>query len=113
MDSVAYRPCDVRARELLGARRSTVFAPPARYMLPAAGDYEAIRKPVGAERETNPAAKGLSAQAAGITAKVAEVDAWVRAHPDSERWLFECHRGEERYRLLMPSYRSPGSRIAV
>jgi hypothetical protein len=41
------------------------------------------------------------------------VDAWVRAHPDSERWLFECHRGEERYRLLMPSYRSPGSRIAV
>jgi predicted RNase H-like nuclease len=43
-DSVAYRPCDVRARELLGRRRSTVFALPARYMRAAAGDQEAIRK---------------------------------------------------------------------
>src|SRR3954454_15543106 len=41
LDSFAYRPCDVAARKLLKARASTVFAPPARYMLPAAGYYAA------------------------------------------------------------------------
>jgi predicted RNase H-like nuclease len=91
LDSVAFRPCDRAARRLLGTRASTVFAPPARYMLPAAGDYAAIRRLVAEERETNPQAKGLSAQAAGIAAKVREVDDWVRAHPGCERRLFECH----------------------
>jgi predicted RNase H-like nuclease len=90
-DSVAFRRCDLAARRLLRARASTVFAPPARYMLRAAGDYAAIRRLVAEEREHNPQAKSLSAQAAGIAAKVREVDDWVRAHPDSERWLFECH----------------------
>jgi predicted RNase H-like nuclease len=90
-DSVAFRRCDLAARRLLGRRASTVFAPPARYMLPAAGDYPAIRRLVAEERERNPQAKGLSAQAAGIAARVREVDDWVRAHRDSERWLFECH----------------------
>jgi predicted RNase H-like nuclease len=90
-DSVAFRACDRAARRLLGRRASTVFAPPARYMLPAAGDYPAIRRLVADERERNPEAKGLSAQAAGIAAKVREVGDWVRANPDSERWLFECH----------------------
>jgi predicted RNase H-like nuclease len=60
-------------------------------MLPAAGDYPAIRALVDELRQTNPAAKSLSAQAAGITKKVREVDSWVRAHRDSEQWLFECH----------------------
>jgi predicted RNase H-like nuclease len=91
LDSVGFRPCDVAARRLLGRRASTVFAPPARYMLAAAGDYGAIRALVADERQRNPAAKGLSAQSAGIAPKVREVDEWVRAHPDSERWLFECH----------------------
>ena len=90
-DSVAFRPCDRAARRLLGSRASTVFAPPARYMLRAAGDYAAIRRLVAEERERNPEAKGLSAQAAGIAAKVREVDDWVREHPAAERWLFECH----------------------
>jgi predicted RNase H-like nuclease len=85
------RPCDVAARRLLGRRASTVFAPPARYLLPAAGDYAAMRAIVARERRSNPAAKGVSAQSAGIARKVREVDEWVRAHPDSERWLFECH----------------------
>jgi predicted RNase H-like nuclease len=91
LDSVDFRPCDVAARRLLGRRASTVFAPPARYMLAAAGDYGAIRALVADERRWNPAAKGLSAQSAGIAPKVREVDDWVRAHPDSERWLYECH----------------------
>lgn len=90
-DSVEFRACDLAARKMLKDRASSVFAPPARSMLPAAGDYPAIRALVETERQTNPAAKSLSAQAAGITAKVAEVDAFVRAHPDSESWLFECH----------------------
>jgi predicted RNase H-like nuclease len=91
LDSVAFRPCDVAARRLLKRRASSVFAPPARYMLAAAGDYGAIRALVEQERKTTPAAKSLSAQAAGIAPKVREVDDWVRAQPDSERWLFECH----------------------
>lgn len=91
LDSVGFRPCDIAARRLLGRRSSTVFAPPARYQLAAAGDYAAIRALVAAERRTNPAAKGLSAQSAGIARKVREVDEFVRDHPDSERWLFECH----------------------
>jgi predicted RNase H-like nuclease len=91
LDSVDYRPCDLEARGLLGDRRNSVFAPPARYMLAVADDYDAICRLVDRERETNPAAKGLSPYAAGITPKVAEVDDWVRAHRDSEEWLFECH----------------------
>jgi predicted RNase H-like nuclease len=91
LDSVDFRPCDVAARDILGKRRNAVFAPPARYMLDAAGDYPRIRKLVEAERERNPKAKGLSAQAAGLTTKVAEVDAFMRADKGREEWLFECH----------------------
>jgi predicted RNase H-like nuclease len=91
LNSVDFRPCDVAARRMLKQRANAVFAPPARYMLAAAGDYSAIRALVEEERKSTPAAKSLSAQAAGITMKVREVDDWVRAHPGSERWLFECH----------------------
>jgi len=91
LDSVDFRPCDLAARKLLRARASAVFAPPARYMLDATGDYSAIRALVDELRKTNPAAKSLSAQAAGIAPKVAEVDAFVRGRPDAEDWLWECH----------------------
>lgn len=91
LDSVDFRPCDVAARLLLKQRANAVFAPPARYMLAAADDYAAIRQLVAELRQTNPAAKSLSAQAAGITPKVAEVDAFVRSRPESEGWLWECH----------------------
>ncbi len=90
-DSVRYRNCDVEARDRLGERRNSVFAPPARYMLAAAGDYKRIRELVEKERAHNPAAKSISAQAAGITRKVAEVDAWVQSNRDSDDWLWECH----------------------
>jgi predicted RNase H-like nuclease len=90
-DSVRFRRCDEQARDLLGKRRNAVFAPPARYMLAAAGDYGRIRELVERERERDPAAKSLSAQAAGITRKVREVDDFVRADRASERWLWECH----------------------
>jgi predicted RNase H-like nuclease len=91
LDSVELRPCDEAARGKLGKRRNAVFPPPARYMLDAAGDYPRIRELVAAERERNPTAKGLSAQAAGITRKIAEVDGYIRADRARENWLFECH----------------------
>jgi predicted RNase H-like nuclease len=91
LETVGFRPCDVEARRRLGARASSVFAPPARYMLAAAGDYPAIRRLVAERRRSDPGAQGLSAQAAGIAPKVAEVDAFVRARPDCEAWLWECH----------------------
>jgi predicted RNase H-like nuclease len=91
LDSVDFRPCDVAARRLLGRRASTVFAPPARFLLAAAGDYGAMRALVARERRRRPSAKGLSAQSAGIARKVREVDEWVRRHPGCEPWLFECH----------------------
>ena len=72
LDSVAFRPCDAAACKLLDHRASSVFTPPARYMLRAAGDYAPIRALVEGERQHNPAAKSLSAQAAGIVGKVAE-----------------------------------------
>lgn len=90
-DSVDFRPCDAEARTLLGRRASCVFTPPARYLLPAAGDYGAMRALVADRRRHDPAAKGLSAQAAGIARKVAEVDRFARERPCSEAWLFECH----------------------
>jgi predicted RNase H-like nuclease len=90
-ETVRFRRCDVEARRRLGPRRGSVFAPPARYMLEAAGDYPAIRALVERERRTDPRARGLSAQAAGITRRIAEVDAFVRASRGSERWLWECH----------------------
>jgi predicted RNase H-like nuclease len=68
-----------------------VFAPPARYMLGFAGDYTRIRALVERERIRNPRAKSLSSQSAALAPKIAEVDAWVREHPECEDWLFECH----------------------
>lgn len=49
LDEVELRPCDRAARRLLRGRASTVFTPPARYLLPAAGDYRALRA-LAAER---------------------------------------------------------------
>jgi predicted RNase H-like nuclease len=91
LDSAGLRPCDRAARRRLPGRASSVFAPPARYMLAAAGDYGAIRALVAERRRREPAARSLSAQAAGIAAKVAEVDAFARADPAAEGWLWECH----------------------
>jgi predicted RNase H-like nuclease len=91
LDSVDYRPCDLEARRRLGRRAGSVFAPPARYMLEFAGDYAGIRALVERKRSQDPLAKGLSAQSAALAGKIAEVDRWVREHPECEDWLFECH----------------------
>jgi predicted RNase H-like nuclease len=89
--TTSFRACDLQARELLKERRNSVFTPPARHLLAAGGDYQAALTLVAEEQKTNPAAKSLSAQAAGLIPKIAQVDEWVRAHADSEAWLWECH----------------------
>jgi predicted RNase H-like nuclease len=90
LDQVSPRPCDKQARSLLGARASTVFAPPSRPLL-AAVTYDDARAIVAELKATDPAAAGISAQAFGIVPKVREVDEWLRAHPGAQAWLYECH----------------------
>jgi predicted RNase H-like nuclease len=90
LDSVDFRPCDVEARVLLGKRRDTVFAPPSRPLL-AVATYADARALVEEVRKTNPQAKSMSAQAFGLAPKVKEADDWVRAHPGTRAWLYECH----------------------
>jgi predicted RNase H-like nuclease len=106
-DRVGYRPCDLKARERLGRRASSVFTPPARYLLDVAGDYAKIRARIAEERNRNPAEKGMSAQAAGIAPKVREVDTWVREHPESEDWLLECHPEVSFHKLDPETIRHP------
>jgi predicted RNase H-like nuclease len=89
-DSVDFRPCDVEARTLLGKRRDTVFAPPSRPLL-AAATYADARALVDELRKTSPAAKSLSAQSFALVPKIKEVDDWLRACPDAQSWLYECH----------------------
>jgi predicted RNase H-like nuclease len=65
------RGCDVEARRRLGRRSSSVFTPPCREALSAAGYAEACiinRRVVG---------RAISLQAWHIVPKVAEVDAWL------------------------------------
>lgn len=90
LDSVDFRPCDRGARDVLGPRRSSVFAPPSRPLLTAAtyGDARAL---VEAERLGSPAAKSLSAQSFGIVPKIREADRFLRADPAAQDWLWECH----------------------
>jgi predicted RNase H-like nuclease len=90
LETVDFRPCDERAREMLGARCVTVFAPPSRPLL-AAATYAEARGRIDELRKTYPEAKGLSAQAFAIAPKINEVDDWLRAQLGAQEWLFECH----------------------
>jgi predicted RNase H-like nuclease len=77
------RPCDRAARALLPpARKSSVFAPPRRYML--GRSYDDVRAAARARGDA-----GLSIQAYNIMPKIAELDAAL-APPDQARVL-ESH----------------------
>lgn len=89
-DTVKLRNCDEGAREMLEQRRSSVYAPPARYML-AARYYSALRELLEREQGHQHGAVMPSPQAVGMLAKIRETDDWVRAHRESEAWLWECH----------------------
>lgn len=79
------RVCDEEARKLLKGRASSVFSPPSRRALQASNHVEA------SELNRDEVGKGLSIQAFNITARIRELDDFLRANP---RWLgtmFESH----------------------
>lgn len=100
-DETGHRACDREAAARLGPRRACVFQPPGRYLLAACDEgpdtraiYARVRDLVKVRREraADPAAvKGLSAQAAGILAKVREVDVFLAADRARNDDLAECH----------------------
>nr|WP_246852079.1 DUF429 domain-containing protein [Patulibacter sp. SYSU D01012] len=90
LDAVAFRPCDLAARERLGARRATIFAPPSRPLLDAE-DYRAAQDRVAATRAAGTPAQGLSAQAFGLVRKIRELDARLQADPAAQERTWECH----------------------
>ena len=86
---VGLRACDREARELLGERRSSVFSPPARFLVEAADAPPPFPRVQALVAERG--GPGLSRQAAGILPKVHEVDGFLRADPRRADWLFEVH----------------------
>jgi predicted RNase H-like nuclease len=85
-----FRPCDLAARERLGPMRSSVFAPPARFVHDTTNHPRALDR-IRERQATDATIRSISAQAHGIIRKIAEIDTYARTHPDSERWLIECH----------------------
>ncbi|MEA3199371.1 MAG: hypothetical protein QOE90_799 [Thermoplasmata archaeon] len=68
------RPCDKAARKLLGPRRASVFAPPARRALDATAWSPAL---------------GISKQCYHLLPRIREVDAWIT--PARQRRVREAH----------------------
>ena len=79
------RACDVEARAMLGAARSRVFPAPCR----AAAEAEAYPEATRLSKQI--AGKGLSKQAWNITAKIRQVDRFLRATPAARGVIRECH----------------------
>ena len=78
------RACDLAARALLPrGRKSSVFAPPRRYMLACRSWQEAQAE--GRRRE----GAGLSKQSWNIRPKIAEIDRHIG--PGDQEWLREAH----------------------
>lgn len=82
----AQRPCDARARELLGPDRApSVFTPPCRPAVYAGGPEEAAR--VNEERT----GRGLPAQTRALLGRIREVDELLRAEPGARERVRETH----------------------
>ncbi len=60
-------------------------------LLESGGDFHAVQQLVAKKREADPEARGLTRQSVALIPKIAEVDMWIREHPTSDDWLFECH----------------------
>lgn len=89
-DMGGFRSCDAAARKRLGATRGSVFAPPARYLL-GATNYKQVQALVKERQLADAGVPGVSAQAAGLITKIAEVDTFARHERGVEEWLFEVH----------------------
>jgi predicted RNase H-like nuclease len=79
------RRCDLEARAVLGARRSSIFPAPIRPMLDAATRAEAA----GIGRAVD--GRSISAQAWAIVPKIREIDAVLRADRTLRRIVAEVH----------------------
>lgn len=112
------RPCDAEARRLLGKGASSVFNPPGRYLFPAleketaAERWEEVQRLIDERRKAYPQERvvGVSRQTIGILDKVADADTYLRAHPDAETWLIECHPEISFLRLNGDTRLAPKSR---
>jgi predicted RNase H-like nuclease len=103
---VSYRACDEAARARLpGPQKPSVFQAPSRRLLVCATEphggrapnakviFERARDVVGDQQASAAGSpRRLTQQAAGILAKVAEIDEFMREAPfERERWLVEVH----------------------
>lgn len=86
-DTGGFRSCDRWARHVLGPRRSSVFAPPPRFLLHAT-DYATANRQ---HRAQHPEGKGLSKQSFYILPKIAELDRWLQAHDSRGQRGLEAH----------------------
>ena len=107
------RECDVKARELLGDRRSSVFSAPTRQTVKQAawspGDYEGAKEVEQRVTKTEPSpdGKGISRQSFAIAPKIAQVDRLLRcrdsnatpevreAHPEICFWALNGQKAME------------------
>jgi predicted RNase H-like nuclease len=97
------RACDVEARRLVGARRSSVFATPVRAAL------EAPTYPEANEACRRVTGSGLSRQAYGLARKILEVEAWLR---NATVPVFEVHPEVSFARIAGHPMSSPKKRWA-
>jgi len=127
LPSSGRRTCDVETRRLLGKRGSSVFAVPCREALPARTYRQACRinqRILGVK---------LSIQTWNISAKIREIDTWLRSNPAAQPRIRESHPElcfwalaggramvypkkslegfEERFRLLGNNYRYAGAMV--
>lgn len=83
------RGCEVLARQLLGARASSVFSAPSRAALAAFQMGSGYREVSTANRGGIPTAPGLSQQTFAILPKIAQVDAALA--PSAQSIVHEVH----------------------
>jgi predicted RNase H-like nuclease len=86
------RPCDSEARRLLAGRASSVFNPPARYLLDAMDEPDHAARWVAVQRlVAERAGVRVSRQTLGIMDKVKEADEYISAYPQDQDWVVEVH----------------------
>lgn len=89
------RQADRAARALLGPRKSSVFPPPCRPALERARDLcfskDAYREVARVSEQSSPAGLRLSKQTFFLMARIAEVDDYLRAHPEARHRIYEVH----------------------
>lgn len=84
----AFRSCDSDAQRFIGARRSSVFAAPARWMLDCHTKEQADREKA---RRTGSTKKVSRQVFVGMVPRIREVDQLMRSGSNTARVVRECH----------------------